>query len=63
MKLVKVVAGVYRSECGSVRVFYRSWQDKEMPWVLTWTSGIFGDSKTKRFRTLADVRNELKESK
>lgn len=61
MKLIKVMAGLYRNEDGSVHVFFRpKWFGEPKHWLLKYTN-FFGATVEKKFDTLRELREHLEE--
>lgn len=62
MKLVKVMDGLYRSENGAVRVALQmKWMGEPKHWTVKFED-IFGSRIVKKFATLAEVKEYLKQS-
>jgi hypothetical protein len=57
MKLIRVMEGLYRSECGGIRVAKEAW-NKDLPWVVCWTDFLSARHEN-RFKTLAECRAYL----
>lgn len=63
MKLIKVMDGLYRSECGGVHVAKQiKWMGKNAHWTVKWTD-VFSTRHVREFPTLKDVRQYLNEGK
>lgn len=58
LKLIRVMEGIYRNENGGIYVFRRSWENKDLPWVVC-CKDISSCHHKKKFRTLSEVRSYL----